>query len=208
MVVNRLEAVVGGVFRQIGKLLSSAGVKDPGMSNATSAETVPSLLEGAIRLPDIQTVGMSNAKMESLVDATKGLNLGTWGRDILKRAPVTSEEHQTMSLVVMDARTMGVSGDCPTTKQVWERAEKFGDRITAEGMLKIAIEAAKGNIQVEIGEPLVGIMELVSDSLGSPRVLYVERRRDGLFLRAVCASPGGWPPDCLFVVSPRKLISS
>lgn len=173
---------------------------------ATSAEAVLSLPEGAIRLPDIQTVGMSNTEMKRLADATRGLSLGTWGRDILKRAaPVTSKKHQTISTVVMDARTMGVSGDYPTTEQVWKGAKEFGDRVTAEEMLQIAIEAAKGNIQVEIGEPLVGIMEPVTDSLGRPNVLCVGRDRDGLFLDAFYADPDRrWSPGCWFVVSPRK----
>lgn len=161
--------------------------------------------EGAIRLPDITTVGMSNREMEELAGATRGLNLGDWGRDVLKRAPVASKEPQTLSPIVMDAHTMGINGDYPTTNQVWEKAKEFGDRVTAEKMLKIAIEAAKGNIQVEIGKPLVGIMEPVADSSGDPDVLCVERYRDGLWLDAYDANPNDqWASDDQFVVSSRK----
>jgi len=100
---------------------------------------------------------------------------------------------------------MGIRDEYPTTKQVWDKAKEFGDRVTAEEMLQIAIEAAKGNIQVEIGKPLVGIMEPVTDSSGYLDTLYVERRRGGLFLYASDAySDHLWDPGYQFVVSSRK----
>lgn len=174
-------------------------------SSSPIAETVSFLPEGTVRLPDIQTVGMSNGEMERLADATRGLNLGAWGRDILKRAPTTSKEHQTMSPVALDARTMGLHDDYPTTKQIWEKAKKFGDRVSVEAMVKLAVEAAKGNVTVEIGKPLVGIMEPVTDSRGDPRVLCIRRDEDGLWLNASYANPvDQWTSDHQFVVSSRK----
>jgi len=59
-------------------------------------ETTLVLPESAIRLPNVQTIGMSNGEMERSADATRGLSLGTWGRDILKRAPTTSKEPLTL----------------------------------------------------------------------------------------------------------------
>lgn len=161
--------------------------------------------EGAIRLPDITTVGMSNEEMERLADSARGLHVGVWGRDIIKRAPIAPKEPLTLSPVALDARTMGIRDEHPTTKKVWDKAKEFGDRITAEEMLQIAIEAAKGNIQVEIGKPLVGIMEPVTDSLGYLLTLYVGRRRVGLWLDAHFAHPDDrWDPGSQFVVSARK----
>ncbi len=171
-------------------------------------ETSTNLLlpEGAIRLPEIITNGMSNEEMRQLADSTRGLNVGSWARDVIKRAPTSSlEEPQAQDLATLDPRTMGLGADYPTTQQIWEKAKKFGDRVSVETMVKLAVEAAKGNIQVEIGKPLVGIMELVTDSNGRPRVLYVRRSEGGLWLDADCADPGnGWRPVDQFVVSPRK----
>lgn len=165
--------------------------------------------EGTIRLPDIQTAGMTNVEMVLLADATSGLRLGNWGRDVIREASVTSKGPQTRSPVAMNAQTMGIREDCPTTNQVWEKAEEFGDRISAEAMLQIAIEAAKGKIQVEIGKRLVGIMEPVADSRGSPAVLYIERRGGGLWLDAHYARPGDrWDRGDQFVVSRSQVISS
>lgn len=185
------------------KAAMASGFKDPAILRPL--ETTLVLPEGAIRLPDVQTVGMSNEEMERLADSTKGLNLGEWGRNIIKRAPTTSKEPLTLSPVVLDARTMGIRDEHPTTKKVWDKAKEFGDRVTAEEMLRIAIEAAKGSIQVEIGKPLVGIMEPVTDSIGRLFTLYVERRGGGLWLYATCADPDRrWSPDDRFVVSARK----
>lgn len=185
------------------KAAIASGFKDPAILRPL--ETTLVLPEGAIRLPDVQTVGMSNEEMERLADSTKGLNVGDWGRDILKRAPTTSKEPLTLSPVALDARTMGIRDEHPTTKKVWDKANKFGDRVTAEEMLRIAIEAAKGNIQVEIGKPLVGIMEPVADSRGHLHTLYVERIGGGLWLYAIYANPDNqWNPDARFVVSARK----
>jgi hypothetical protein len=184
-----------------------AGLKDSAIPNGLKPiEATLTFPEDAIRLPDVQTVGMSNGEMERLADATRGLSLGTWGRDILKRAPTTSKEPLTLSPVILgNSRAMGIRDEYPTTKQVWEKAKKFGDRVTAEEMLQIAIEAAKGNIQVEIGKPLVGIMEPVADSDGTLDTLYVVRHKDGLFLHAVyAASDDQWDPVYQFVVSSRK----
>jgi hypothetical protein len=168
-------------------------------------ETIPTLPEGAIRLPEIQTVGMSNKEMEKLADSTRGLNIGTWARQGLQRAATSPEGEQTLSPLAMSARTMGLRAEYPTTTQVWKKAKEFGNTISAEAMLKLAIEAAKGNIQVEIGKPLVGIMEPFTGSLGDPNVLYVGRYEDGLFLIASNASSGRqWNPDDRFVVSSRK----
>lgn len=162
--------------------------------------------EGAIRLPDIQTVGMTSVEMEQLADATRGLNLGEWGRRVLRRAPAVSGVPQTRRLVAMNAHTMGIRQDNPTTNEVWKKAKEFGDKVSAEEMLKIAIEVVKGNgILVEIGKPLVGIMEPVVDSDDNPRVLVVVRRGDGLWLSARYAYPGRqWGPGFRFVVSSRE----
>ena len=163
------------------------------------------LPEGAIRLPEIQTVGMSNKEMENAADSTRGLNIGTWARQGLQRAATSSGGEQTLSPVAMSAHTMGLRAEYPTTTQVWKKAKEFGNTISAEAMLKLAIEAAKGNIQVEVGKPLVGIMEPFAGSYGDPSVLYVGRNEDGLFLFAYAAdADDGWSPVCQFVVSPRK----
>ncbi|MFH1833330.1 MAG: hypothetical protein ABH816_04195 [Candidatus Levyibacteriota bacterium] len=159
--------------------------------------------EGAIRLPEIETAGMSNGDMEKLADSTEGLRLGIWGRYILQRGSTAPQE--PLNPVVMDARTMGIRSDYPTTKQVWGKAEEFGDKVSAEAMLKIAIEAVKGNIHVETGKPLVGVMEPVTDSSGGPDVLYVVRYEDGLWLGALYADlDDRWDLGVGFVVSPRK----
>jgi hypothetical protein len=161
--------------------------------------------EGAIRLPEIQTVGMSNKEMEKLADSTRGLNIGTWARQGLQRAATSPEGEQTLSPLAMSARTMGLRAEYPTTAQVWKKAKEFGNTISAEAMLKLAIEAAKGNIQVEIGKPLVGIMEPFAGSGGNPGVLCVGRSEDGLFLYAYGANSAyRWSPDSRFVVSSRK----
>lgn len=162
--------------------------------------------EGAIRLPDIATVGMSNEEMERLADSTIGLHVGDWGRNVIKRAPTASKEPLTLSPVVLgNARAMGIRDKHPTTKQIWDKAKVFGDRVTAEGMLQIAIEAAKGNIRVEIGKPLVGIMEPVTDSNGRLDTLYVVRYEVGLWLGARYADPVyQWNPGNRFLVSSRK----
>ncbi len=177
--------------------------KQQGLTTETS--TGPIIPEGTIRLPEIQTVGMSNKEMEKLADSTRGLNIGTWARQGLQRAATSPEGEQTLIPVAMSTRTMGLQADYPTTTQVWKKAKEFGDTISAEAMLRLAIEAVKGNIPVETGKPLVGIMEPFTGSYGGPDVLCVGRNEDGLWFDASYANPDdGWNPDCQFVVSPRK----
>lgn len=175
-----------------------------------SALTEFAIPEGAVLLPDITMLSMSNEEMEKLADSTIGLNVGTWARDIIQRARTASSEgSQMLSLTALDSRTMGLRANYPTTKQVLERTKKFGDKISAEAMVKLAVEAAKGNIQVEIGKPLVGVMESITDSDGHPSVLAIARRRDGLWLNALYANLGTqWDPGVQFVVSPPQVISS
>jgi hypothetical protein len=145
------------------------------------------------------------------VESTGALHVGTWARDIIRlAAKASSEEPQILTLAALGTRTMGLRADYPiTTKQVWERAKKFGKSVTVKEMIQVAIEAAKGNVQVETGKPLVGIMDPITGSSGDPSVLDVERRRDGLWFCARFADPGDrWGPDDQFVVSPGKVISS
>src|ERR1035437_5445691 len=53
----------------------------PTRATLRGTETTLVLPEGAIRLPDVRTVGMSNGEMERLADSTRGLNIGDWGRN-------------------------------------------------------------------------------------------------------------------------------
>lgn len=190
-------------IRKAIRILVEADVKDSDSLSIVSKDLV---MPGMIRLPEVATIGMSNEEMEKLADSTRGLNVGDWGRNIIKRAPTASKEPLIVSPVVLgNARTMGIRDEYSTTKKVWDEAKKLGDRVTAEEMLQIAIEAAKGNIQVEIGKPLVGIMEPVADLPGVLLTLYVARNWVGLWLDAHSAYPAyRWGPDAQFVVSSRK----
>lgn len=190
-------------IRQARELLNSAGVVDPEMSIATSIETVSSIPEGAIRLPNLTIGGKNNGEIESLLNSARGLNLGDWGRNII-RIMSTSKEERTIKLMAIDSRAMGLPEDS-TTRQIWEKALSLGDKVPAETAAYIILEAAKERMPVEIGKPLIMIMDTIPDSRGNPYVLYVGRSKERLLLDARYAYPGReWNPVCRFVVSPRK----
>lgn len=219
MVMERLTAILGHpgnqkpetqeTIKKAMDLLKEGGVIDSGPAATSTGlrpiEAAIVLPEGAIRLPDVATTGMSNREMRRLALATRGLKLHFWGKDIIERAHTTSKELGIRRLVAMDALTMGIRDVYPKTVKIWKKAKRFGDSVSAEEMLRIAVKAARGEIQIEIGKSLVGIMEL-ADSSSTPGALSVTRSRDGLWLDARFAYPHlRWDnPDVWFVVSPRK----
>jgi len=140
-----------------------------------------------------------------LLDSTKGLNVTDWARDIVKKIPTSEEPQEIDELMTLDSSAMGLP-EYPTTIQVWKRALKLGGKIPAKKAIDMAIDAAEGKIKVEIGKPLVAIMDTVNVSFfGYPNVLYVARYEGGLWLRASYALPAlHWNPGIQFVVSPRK----
>lgn len=190
------------------KAAEASGFNDPKTSKGlVPTETSLVLPKGATRLPNVQTFGMSNEEMEKLADSTSttGLNVADSGRKIIKRAPIAPNELLTLSPFAMKARTMVTRYYYPTTEQIWEGAKEFGDRVTAEAMLQIAIKAAKGKIQLEKGQSLIGIMEPVVDWFDRPTTLYVQRLGNGLWLRVAFVYPDDkWHPDQQFVISSRK----
>lgn len=165
------------------------------------------LPKGAIRLPDIQTIGMSNPELKALADSTRGLNIddSSMTIDIIRKS-ISSAELHIFSLVALDVRTMGFRPNyCPTTKQIWEKAIQLGDSISAEAMIKLATEAAKGNFPVERGKPLVGVMDPITGWDDDPHILSLVRLSDGLWLNSPAAVPDStWHPAYQFVVSARK----
>lgn len=187
---------------QAADMLVAAGVQFP----ESRGLKTPVLPEGAMLLPSIPAdEGLSNQKMEELSASTRGIEVSDSAKGILRRAEV-SKTPQAGELMALDSQSMGLP-EYPTTKQAWEKSAEFGDKISAERFLLLAVEAAKGKIQVEIGKPLVAIMEPVADSDGHPRVLYLRRHKDGLWLHGSFANPGlQWNPGVQFVVSSRPPI--
>ena len=188
--------------------LKAVGFKDPAshQSDLGQNETISTLPEGAIRFPDVTIQGMSGKELGQLADSIEGLNVGDWARDIIQRAPESpARETKILGLAALDARTMGLPANYPTTEQIWDMANNYGSKVSPEAMVRLAAEVAKGKVRVEIGKPLVGIMNPMTDSGGVQDVLYLARYEGGLWLGARYADPDDpWYPDCQFVVSPRK----
>ena len=185
-------------IRQAADMLIAAGVQFP--------ESRQSILpEGAIRIPvSDKTAGKDNRGLERLLDSTKGLDVSSWARDIIRRIPTSEEPQEIDELMAFDASTMGLSEN-PTTKQAWKRGLELGDKVPAKKAIDMAIDAAEGKIKVEIGKPLVAIMDPIADSRGDPRVFGLGRYGDGLWLDAYYARPEyRWYSGVQFVVSPRK----
>jgi len=162
--------------------------------------------EGAFRLPNIRIVGMNNEQMETLANKTRGLNIGSLALEALQTGAlaVSSEGPQRLSPIVMDARAMEPDTTYPTIEQLQKKALKLGDKGSIEAMLQLAILAAKGKVQVEMGKPLVGIT-CTFDSNGVPRFLWLGRDRVGLWLVSGEAySDYQWGPDLRVVVFSPK----
>lgn len=162
-------------------------------------------LPKGIRVFDI-SISAEQAKELKALQLSGGLHVGTSARDIIGRALTSSSEKpQTLSLAAMNSRTMEMGVKKPTDRQVWGRAKKFGDEISAQAMIQVAIEAAKDKIKLKRNEVLVGVMKPITDSRVNQSVLFLRRYEDGeLWLHAAYTSPAHkWYPDTQFVVSSR-----
>jgi len=136
------------------------------------------LPEGIIYLPDLIIENKANGEMEELLDSTKRLMVGYGTREIT-RLMTPLKESQTLSLVILDSSTMGIP-DGSTTEQVWKRIAELGfeNELPPQAGIFAAIEAAKGNIRVEIGKQLVVVMKPILVH-GTPSVLLVEHDHTG-----------------------------
>jgi hypothetical protein len=182
-------------------MLVAAGVK---FSESRERKTTV-LPEEAILIPGIPpTEGLDSLGRIDLLDSVKRkLKSSDWAKDVTRRAE-TCEAGEATDLITLNSNAMGLPEN-PTTTQVWKKASEFGDKISAERFIRLAVEAAKGNVQVEIGKPLVAVMDQVAVSNGLPRVLFLRRDGDGLWLSSGSANPGRrWFPEVQFVVSSRK----
>jgi hypothetical protein len=175
--------------------------------NLKPTETTIATPEGGIRLPNIIMLGMSNKEMERLVSSTRYLNVDSSAKDVIKKAPVASDCPQTLSLTALDIRTMGLHDDQSSTAEICKKALKFGNKISVEAMVKIAVEASRGNVQIEKGKSLIAVMDPVEDSEGYPLILRLEHNGNGIYeLSGLCAFFDNTPcgSNYLFVISSRK----
>lgn len=187
-------------IKQAADMLSAAKVRFP---ESRELKT-PVLPEGAILIPNIPpTEGLDSLGRMDLLDTVKRkLKSGGWARDVTRKAE-TCEAGEATDLIALNSRSMGLPDDA-TTDQIWKKSFEFGDKISAERFIRLAVEAAKGKVQVEIGKPLVAVMDKVTDSFGYPDVLNLRRDWDGLELSSYCVdSDDQWDPRVQFVVSSR-----
>jgi hypothetical protein len=175
--------------------------------NLKPTETTIATPEGVIRLPDVTILGMNNKEMGKLINSTRYLNVKSSAKDIINKAPVAPNGPQTLSLTALDVRTMGPYTDQLRTAKICEKALEFGDKVSVEAMVKIAVEASRGNMQIEKGKSLVAVMDPVEDSEGYPLILRLKHNGNGINeLSGLCTFYDDTPcgSDYSFIISSRK----
>lgn len=175
-----------------------AGFKDP---------AVPTIETANIIMSNIFVLTASGEDIDKLkqMESTGALRVAVRASEIIESV-AKSKEPQTLSLAVLDARTMGLHTEFLTNMQVWEKGKEFGDRVSVKAMVRLAVGAANGEIRVERDESLVGIVQPITPLHDFVFVWYVERRGDGkVWLAAYYANlDSRWNPNNKLVVSLRK----
>ena len=139
-----------------------------------------------------------NAAIGSLLDSTQGLKVAGAARTMLERIP-PFEMPTGLNFKIEDFSK---------AEQIWGKPEYT---LSPEAGLYLAIEAAKGNIQLEIGKRYVIVMEPIIEpyplpkSDGIPAVFEIIRDRTGVWLTTrYVDSDTKWGSDDSFIVSSHK----
>jgi len=147
-----------------------------------------------------------NTSIGNLLDSTKGLNVAGAARAMIERMP-TFEIAQVFDAKAFDFHAIEFL-EHPATEQIWGRVE---NKLSPEAGLYLAIEAAKGNIQLEMGKRYVIVMDPVLEpyplpkSDGIPAVFEVIHDRGGVWLTTrYVDTDSRWSKDDIFVFSTSK----
>jgi len=144
----------------------------------------------------------------STADKSLHIQLSDYAKDMMQkigtREHSASREKETISLVLLKVGDLGFpKGKYPTTDEIYKRIEGLG--------LEFCPPETGPRYRLKyLNQPMgdwfpIG-MRQIADRDGHPRVFFLARGGDGLWLRAYWASPGGgWGPGVGFVFRLRKL---
>jgi hypothetical protein len=139
-----------------------------------------------------------NVAIGDLLDSVRGLSVAGAARTMIERMP---------PFEMPTGLSFGI-GDRSTAEQIWGNDE---NKLSLEAGLYLAMEAAKGNIQLEMGKRYVIVMEPIIEPYPLPKsngiqtVFEVIRDRSGVWLTTrYVDSDTKWEPDDLFIFAGYK----
>lgn len=172
-------------------------------AESAQEDTLP---KGAVRLPSVAFRNERREELLALLDTKykghQGYELTMWCWTILRSAPI-SKEPQVIELMSLDSSAMELPESYPR-RLAWEKAAELGDKVSVQAFAHLAMEVAKGNVQVEVGKPLAAFMDPITVSLNNPSVLYIKRNVDSLMFGTLSVNPHDYWSGHRLVVSVRK----
>lgn len=148
------------------------------------------------------TIGQFESKKDLLEKLEKEVKVTSWAKDVIEQNEFQlSDEEKTFDLVVRSVKDLGFENGA-TLKEIFERAKSRGlDLVHPEAAAQLRLDYTD---QPE-GEYLEVAHEPITDSVGLPRLLFVDRHSDGRGLGAWISHLGDhWYSDCRFVFAARK----
>lgn len=130
----------------------------------------------------------------------KGINVSSYAQDMLDK--ITWDTKQTLDLVRIQVKDLGIKEKYPTTKQIFEKAK--------HSSLDLCPPQVSAQLRVDYTEQplyewLFVAIEPIADRDGYPLVFYLLHNGDGLWLNDDWAEPGSrWNSINEFVFALRK----